>query len=143
MLHFESVALDDDPLAHRYVKDETVDVTFAEADGSLMSREGVNRFQAGDALVTGSTGDRWSVARNRFEQKYAGLNGLAMGSNGKYRSLPTTVLARQIHEPFSVVRRAGGDVLRGNAGDWLMQYGHDDFGLAEDARFKRVYRRAD
>ena len=48
----------------------------------------------------------------------------------------------EVTEPFSVSRRAGGDLLNGNAGDWLLQYAPGDYGLIEDARFQRVYRRA-
>jgi hypothetical protein len=143
MPHFENVSLVDDPSAARYVKEETVDVAFAEAAGALMSREGLNHFKAGDAQITGSTGDRWSVSRPSFEQKYEGVDGLKMGANGRYRARPVPVFAKQVFEPFTVRRRAGGDILRGNAGDWLMQYGPDEFGLTEDARFKRVYRRID
>jgi hypothetical protein len=141
MPHFEYVALDRDPLAARYCKDEVVAVKFAAEAGSLMSREGLNRFAAGDALVTGSTGDRWSVMRRRFEEKYLPMSGIEMGNDGHYRSKATAVLARQIDEPFTVARRQGGDVLTGNAGDWLMQYAPGDYGLTENARFQLVYRR--
>jgi hypothetical protein len=141
VLHFDQVALDQDPLAGRFYKEEVVSVQFALTAGSLMSREGANQFVAGDALITGSTGDRWSVTRERFEMKYLPLSGLNMGEDGHYRSMPTVVLARQIDEPFTVARRHGGDLLKGNAGDWLMQYAPGDFGLAENARFQKVYRR--
>ena len=50
------------------------------------------------------------------------------------------VLAKQMRERFSIARSAGGDVLRGEAGDWLLQYAPGDYGIAEDARFRRVYR---
>jgi hypothetical protein len=140
ILHFDQVALDQDPLAGRYCKEEVVSVQFALTAGTIMSREGANQFVAGDALITGSTGDRWSVTRERFEMKYIPLTGLSMGEDGQYRSIPTVVLARQIAQPFTVARRQGGDLLTGNAGDWLMQYAPGDFGLAENARFQKVYR---
>jgi PGDYG protein len=52
------------------VKDEVVSVEFAVAAGSLESAVGLNRYAAGDALPTGSTGDRWCVSRDRFDAKY-------------------------------------------------------------------------
>jgi len=58
MLELADIDLTNDPAAARYVKNEEVDVTFARSDGELISREGPNRYQAGDALITGSTGDR-------------------------------------------------------------------------------------
>src|SRR5471030_3521605 len=59
-----------DPAAHGVVKDETVTVQFAEKPGSLMSLEGPNRYAPGDALITGVTGERWVVSRDRFDAKY-------------------------------------------------------------------------
>jgi hypothetical protein len=39
-----------------------------------------------------------------------------------------------------VARTAGGDLLSGAAGDWLMQYAPGDFGIVAGARFSSVYR---
>ena len=142
MRHFEVVSLDTDPLAATYVKSEVVSVRFAMEAGVLISREGPNHYAVGDALVTGSTGDRWSVTRVRFESRYQPVAPLVMGRDGDYMARPIPLLARQINEPFSVLRRAGGDLLKGNAGDWLLQYAPGDYGLIADARFQRVYRSA-
>jgi drug/metabolite transporter (DMT)-like permease len=134
-----NVDLTGDAAATRYVKDEVVEVTFAATAGEITSAVGVNRYAAGDALVTGSTGDRWSVSRDRFDARYL-PEGMAMGEPGPYRNRPVPVLARQMHEPFTVARSAGGDVLTGNAGDWLLQYAPGDFGVIDRTRFERVYR---
>jgi drug/metabolite transporter (DMT)-like permease len=134
-----AVDLAQDPDARPYVKDEIVDVAFAATDGEIASQVGVNRYRAGDALVTGSTGDRWSVSRERFEAKYEGVD-VAMGQAGRYRNRPLPVLALQMHVPFTVARSAGGDLLAGNAGDWLLEYAPGDFGVVDRARFERVYR---
>ncbi len=140
MLEFKNVDLRSDPAAAWYLKDETVMVQFADTAGELISREGPNRYRAGDALITGSTGDRWSVSRERFDAKYQPLPPLPHGTDGRYRSRPLPVLARQIAEPFTVARSAGGDLLRGVAQDWLLQYAPGDYGLIENARFQQVYR---
>jgi predicted lipase len=140
MRQFQNVSLETDPLAARYVKDEVVSVKLAIADGVIQSREGPNHYQAGDALVTGSTGDQWSVIRARFEEKYEPVAPLVIGQDGPYRARRIPAWARQIDEPFAVERKAGGDLLKGNAGDWLLQYGPGDYGLVEDKRFKSVYR---
>jgi hypothetical protein len=143
MLELKDIDLAADPAAARYVKTEVVAVEFARQDGVLISLEGPNRYRAGDALVTGSTGSRWSVARERFEAKYLPVPPTVAGGDGPYRARPLPVLARQIAEPFTAARSAGGDVLRGKAGDWLLQYGPGDFGVAEQARFAQVYRKVD
>jgi len=143
MLHIDHPDFSGDSGAARYTKDEVVEVVFADVDGELLSREGINRYRQGDALVTGSTGDRWSVARDRFDARYQAVDAVAHGAAGRYRALPAPVMARQMLQAFTVARRSGGDLLRGAAGDWLLQYAPGDFGVVEDARFLRVYRRAD
>lgn len=140
-MDFESVDLRLDRHACRYVKDETVQVVFAASSGCISSREGPNHYGAGDALITGSGADRWSVSRDRFDQRYQPVAPLPHGSDGAYRSKPLPVLAMQIPEPFTARRCAAGDLLRGNPGDWLLQYAPGDWGIVEDARFRRLYRR--
>ncbi|HEX9390650.1 MAG TPA: PGDYG domain-containing protein [Usitatibacteraceae bacterium] len=140
MLEFKQIDLRTDPNAALFVKDEIVEVAFAAGDGELISREGPNRYHAGDALITGSTGDRWSVSRDRFDAKYQPLPPLPAGADGRYRARPVPVLAKQIAQPFTVARSAGGDLLKGAAHDWLLQYAPGDYGLVENARFQQVYR---
>ena len=129
-----------DPAVIRVAKDEVVAVEFAAHAGVIQSAVGPNHYLAGDALLTGTTGDRWCVSRGRFDAKYVPCDGLAPGANGRYRNVPVPVLAKQIHTPFSIARAPGGDVLHGNAGDWAVQYAPGDYGLVEQTRFSRVYR---
>jgi hypothetical protein len=142
MLELKNIDLTTDPAAASYVKTEIVAVAFAHQDGELISLEGPNRYQVGDALITGATGSRWSVSRQRFELKYAALPPTAMGDDGRYQARPIPILAKQIPEPFTAARSAGGDVLRGNGGDWLLQYAPGDFGVADQFRFAQVYGKA-
>lgn len=141
MLELTNVDLSMDKSAARFVKHEAVDVVFAANAGELLSREGPNRYDAGDALIIGSTGDRWSVSRDRFDAKYLPLEPLRHGENGRYQAKPVPVLARQMNEAFSLERSAGGDLLRGAAQDWLLQYAPGDYGIVENTRFQAVYRR--
>ena len=140
MLELRNLDLACDPLAARYVKTEVVMVTFARQAGELISLEGPNRYAAGDALITGSTGSRWSVSRTRFDAKYVAVAPASEGKDGHYAARPIPVLAKQIAEPFTAARSAGGDVLRGTAGDWLLQYAPGDYGVAEQNRFAQIYR---
>jgi hypothetical protein len=145
MTELKNIDLRQHAHAQRVVKDETVSVAFAAVEGELMSLEGPNRYRVGDALITGSTGERWVVSRNRFDAKYVPADiALAHGEPGAYRNRPAVVLAMQMNEAFSLARSAnGGDVLRGAAGDWIMQYAPGDYGVVQAARFAKVYRRAD
>jgi hypothetical protein len=148
MLELKNLDLRNDPHAQRVVKDETVHVEFAAASGALMSLEGPNRYQAGDALITGAGGERWVVSRDRFDAKYLPADAadtagsaLAHGMPGPYRNRPAVVLARRMDEAFSLARGAqGSDVLHGAAGDWVMQYAPGDYGVVQAARFAKVYR---
>jgi hypothetical protein len=140
MLVLENVDLAADSDAAWYCKDEIVEVRFATAAGQLASREGANHFRPFDALVKGSTGDEWSVSRDRFDDRYRPVAPTVAGEDGAYRAQPRPVLARQIRQAFRVARSAGGDLLTGVADDWLLQYAPGDFGLVENARFQRVYR---
>lgn len=144
MLELTQLDLTADPAAQRVIKDETVTVEFAAVAGELMSLEGPNRYAVGDAIVSGATGERWVVSRERFDPKYQPASAaLAHGAPGAYRNRPTVVLARRMEEPFSIVRSAGGDRLSGAAGDWVMQYAPGDYGVVKAARFAKVYRPAD
>ena len=141
MLELKNIDLEADPLAARYVKNEMVTGAFAREAGELVSLEGPNRYQAGDAVITGSTGTRWSVSRDRFAAKYEAVATTEMGEDGSYVARPVPVLARQITEAFTAERSAGGDRLHGTAGDWLLQYAPGDFGVAGQERFAQIYRR--
>jgi uncharacterized protein (DUF2237 family) len=122
------------------VKDEVVAVEFAAAAGFLESAVGLNRYAAGDALLTGSTGDRWCVSRDRFDAKYQPEAATPQGQGARYRNRPISVLAKRMTVEFTVERSAGGDLLRGSAGDWLVQYAPGDHGIVAAARFDSVYR---
>lgn len=129
-----------DPDARWYVKDEIVQVAFAREDGELISLEGPNRYLAGDALITGSTGSRWSVSRARFDSRYEAVAPARHGEDGRYRNRPVPALAKQMESPFCIARSEGGDMLTGVSGDWLMQYAPEDFGITEHSRFVQVYK---
>ncbi len=141
MLELRNIDLTTDLSAESYVKTEIVTVAFAKQQGELISLEGPNRYQPGDALISGSTGSHWSVSRHRFDEKYEPIPPTEAGEDGRYRARPIAILAKQIAEAFTTARSAGGDVLHGNPGDWLMQYGPGDFGIAEQGRFMQVYKK--
>ena len=129
-----------DPRGVRVVKDEVVQVTFAQAPGLLMSAVGPNHYVAGDAIVAGSTGDRWCVTRERFDAKYRPCGGQPHGSGGPYRNVPIPIWAMRMEVAFSIDRVPGGDRLNGVPGDWAVQYAPDDCGLVARDRFEAVYR---
>ena len=140
VLRLESPDLAADGAACWAVKDEMVLVEIAIAPGVLDSAVGPNRYAAGDALLTGSTQDRWCVSRDRFDTKYKPEAPTVHGQPGNYRNRPVAVRAKRMTVEFTVERSAGGDLLRGKAGDWLVQYAVGDHGIVAAARFDSVYR---
>jgi sugar transferase (PEP-CTERM/EpsH1 system associated) len=52
--------------------------------------------------------DRFQVPRDRFDAKYEALSPLQHGEAGSYRNKPIPVLAKQMLQPFSIARSAGG-----------------------------------
>ena len=140
LLKLENPKLTTDDGACWAVKDEVASVEFAAGPGELESAVGRNAFVAGDALLTGSTGDRWCVSRDRFDAKYEPEAPTLRGDPGRYRNRPVSVLAKRMTVDFTVERSAGGDLLRGTAGDWLVQYAPGDHGIVAAARFDSVYR---
>ncbi|MGD9842994.1 MAG: PGDYG domain-containing protein [Steroidobacteraceae bacterium] len=132
-----------DAQAQHYLKDEIVDVVFATEDGIIASTEGLNHYISGDALITGSTGDCWSVSLDRFDVKYTPITSVMTDTSGKYRNQPIPVLAKQMPTDFSIPRTANGDIIFGHAGDWLLQYSPGDHGIVANSKFQQVYRRCD
>ena len=139
-LKLENPDLTADSDARWVVKDEVVSVEFAATAGILVSAVGLNRYAPGDALLTGSSGDGWCVSRDRFDAKYQPEGSTLPGQGGRYRNRPVAVLAKRMSVAFTVERSAGGDLLAGDAGDWLVQYGVGDHGVVAQARFDKVYR---
>ena len=67
------------------------------------------------------------------------LNFIKTGKLGKIRTVKAW--AGQREGPFTTAGWAGGDVLTGLVGDWLLQYAPDDYRVVENASFQKVYRR--
>jgi hypothetical protein len=129
-----------DPAARRARKRPvSVSVQFAAREGTLATREGDVRYAAGDALLTGLAGDRWPVPRARFDATYDPVPPTRPGFWGVYRKRPIEVRAKRMDAPFAVELSAGRGTLRGNAGDWLVQYAPDDVAVVADAIFAATY----
>lgn len=115
-------------------------VEFAGHAGVLASREGPVHYQAGDALLTGVEGERWPVARQRFDDTYAALPPTAAGAAGTYVKRRLVVWAWPIAQPVDIALSGGRGTLHGAVGDVLVQYGPGDVGVVAAAIFQKTYR---
>jgi|SRR5450631_98110 hypothetical protein len=114
-------------------------VEFAPADGTLVTREGPVTYVAGDALLTGVEGERWPVPRRRFDETYEPIAPLRPGKPGAYRKRPQVVWAKLMRETFTVELGDSRGTLRGTAGDWLLQYGPRDLSVVSTTVFAKTY----
>lgn len=116
-----------------------VQVGFADAAGALHTLEGLVRYGAGSAIVTGGRGERWPVERAAFDNKYRPGDGVRMGEDGEYFSLPRCVMAIQLPAPASFALPDGRGTLSGRAGDWLVQHEGGDIGVVARDIFDTSY----
>ncbi|MCD7984058.1 MAG: PGDYG domain-containing protein [Desulfovibrio sp.] len=118
-------------------RDVVVCVVFALGPGKLETLEGVVSYAGGDALLTGVRGERWPVRRETFFRTYAPVAPTEQGQDGAYHKLSRPVRAVCLEEEARVTI-AGGE-LAGKAGDWLVQYGKDAYGIVAAGIFDETY----
>jgi hypothetical protein len=87
----------------------------------------------GDALITGTQGELWPVARDRFDQTYERV------AEGIYRKRPLVAYALRLQAPMSVRVGERSDVLAANVGDWLLQYEEGEYGVVDPLVFVQTY----
>lgn len=116
-----------------------VRVVFATEDGVCNTLEGDVSYHAGDAILTGVEGERWPIKRARFNETYTPILPIRAGENGTYTKKPIVVHALQMQEPFYVDVNWGSGRLEGKQGDWLLQYGKDDYGIVSQSIFEKTY----
>jgi len=140
MIRGNEMPLDKDGRAvHVQKKAVLVEVCFAESDGVCRTKEGDVSFKAGDAILTGVEGEQWPIKRAKFDATYEAVPPTRHGENGQYRKRPIEVLALQMNEPFYVNVSWSEDRLEGKPGDWLLQYGEDDYGIVSQSIFEKTY----
>ena len=116
-----------------------VQVEFAESDGTLPTQEGPVHYSTGDALLTGTEGERWPVARDTFNASYAPVAPNRPGKPGPYRKRPRVVWAKPMTDAFDVTLDRDRGTLRGQPGDWLVQYAPSDFSVVSARVFAQTY----
>ena len=100
--------------------------------GKHMSEaESINK--AGDAIMTGTEGEQWPIPAEKFAQTY---DDLGDGTAAK-KNIP--VFAMEMHEPFQVKVSWSDDLLQGEVGDYLVQYGPGDYGVVGREIFGKTY----
>ncbi len=117
-----------------------IQVEFAAVACAIQTPEGTVQAQPGDAILTGTAGERWRVTRARFGEKYQPVAPTVAGSPGRYVSLPNQVVAVRMDEPFQVLLSDGQSLLTGRPGEWLVDYGDGSLGIIAAEIFATTYR---
>jgi len=120
-------------------KDIPVVVRFDKADGVCKTKEGYVSYKAGDAIMTGVEGEQWPIERRKCDATYEPVSPRQTGGNGKYVKKPIPVYALPMQEPFYVIMSWGHNRLEGEAGDWLLEYGKNDYGIVSQSIFEKTY----
>ena len=119
-------------------KDLPFAVRFAVQAGVMATLEGDVPYARGDALAWGPRNERWPIAAAYFAENYLPAPGTKAGRDGQYCKKPVIVAAAPMTEDFSVAA-TGGALLRGEAGDWLVQYEQGHYGIVRHDIFSETY----
>jgi hypothetical protein len=117
----------------------TLQVVFADAPCEVQTLEGVVHARAGDAIITGTAGERWSVSPGHFNASYRPVPPTVAGKAGTYMTLPTEVMGVPMSEPFEVLLTDGWSRLHGERGDWLVAYDDGSLGVVSQTIFPTTY----
>lgn len=86
--------------------------------------------------MRGVKNEEWPISRHHFHATYERVFGPDVEGFALYRA-NNVRQARQIQEAFTVTRK-NGDILKGDAGDYLVQY-NDKLWVAKKDIFERTY----
>jgi PGDYG protein len=136
---FSSIVSDDPRHITARKFEREVQVRFAPEACTVQTPEGLVHARAGDAIITGTAGEKWRVSRAHFANKYRPKPPLLAGEAGPYLSLRYRIRALQMQQPFEVVLADGESHLVGRAGDWLVDYGDGSLGIVTQAIFATTY----
>jgi len=114
-------------------------VRFAETDGVCETPEGTVHFRQGDAIAEGAHDDTWPIQRQKFFERYDPVPPIGPGEDGEYVKKALPVFALRLTEPVAVPVGWQSDPLHANPGDWLIQYGLNDFGVVKPEIFEATY----
>ncbi len=107
----------------------------APKDGIVKTLEGTVSYLAGDAIMTGTAGEKWPIPASKFRASYDFYEG-----DESATKRPLLIWAEQMPAPFQVTVNWGEhNQLQGNPLDYLVQYGEGDFGTVRKDIFHTTY----
>lgn len=114
-------------------------VEFAKSNGELTTLEGIVKYAAGDALVTGVRNERWPIPRMQFDATYTACEGTLKGESGSYIKKPLIVTAYQCSVSSNVALPDGSGTLNAIQGDWIVSDNTNNRWVVADDIFRETY----
>ena len=87
----------------------------------------------------GVNGEKWPIRREIFDRIYEPIVPTKPGLDGRYRGIVREVGAIQLKEDRRLDLPEGRGVLRGRAGDWIVDYGDGDMSVVAKDVFAATY----
>ncbi|MDY0136911.1 MAG: PGDYG domain-containing protein [Thiomicrospira sp.] len=107
-------------------------VLFADESGFCATLEGEVPYQKGDAILTGTHGESWPIKRSVFDKTYQ------QDEDGRYYKKPLPISAIQLDQAIQLTRQ-DGSVLKGQKGDWVVEYAPGDQAIVRADIFEQTY----
>ena len=120
-------------------KPVVLQLEIAGSDQTVLTLEGPVACRAGDAILTGTAGERWPVPAAELNQRYVSLSPASTDTPGRYQKRVKTVEAVKLQEPLALALSEGRGVLQGQEGDWCVWHGPDDITIVSNSIFVQTY----
>ena len=114
-----------------------IPLEFRIAQGSeeVKTKEGVVVASSGDYIMTGTKGENWPIPSDQFNYDILTQD----GNTGTAAKKKIIVSAKEMNETFEVKVSWSASTLKGNPGDYLVQYGPGDYGVVGREIFQETY----
>jgi len=134
--------LSEDPMAFEtFKKALPLHFRVANDEETIQTKEGPVSARKGDYIMTGTEGENWSIPADKFKETYDILSIYdeepVQGEAAKKKIM---VFAKQMEEPYQVKVSWSSDLLTGDPGDYLVQYGPGDYGVVGKEIFNKTYK---
>ncbi len=129
------------PGSFRACKKPDLELTFkfSEHASAIDTLEGTVHCEKGDAVMTGVQGEHWPIKRSAFDKTYRVLHYDKDLNIGQATKKAAVVYVRQMSDNFDVKVSWSDDLLHGEPGDFLVEYGDNDFGTVKKSILPITY----
>lgn len=107
---------------------------------TVQTREGPVVADPGEWVLGDDEGNLWPVSDAHLREFYAPEKTREAHTSPVWRAKPVEVRVAQLEKAMSLTVGPHKCSIGGEAGDWLIYYGHDSFGIVAKSLFHKLYR---